>query len=79
MPKSSRPSSLARVGEIFQLGYATRFRQQSIALGGSWSVPLAPLGLPVNLPMLLVLGEVGLVGNALALRAFTRRDLPAPL
>ena len=55
------------------------YQPQRIALSGSWSVSLAPLGLAVNMPMLLVLGGVGLAGYALALRAFTRRDLPAPL
>jgi ABC-2 type transport system permease protein len=55
------------------------YQPQSITLGRSWRVPLAPLGLPVRVPMLLVLGGIGAIGYALALRAFTRRDLPAPL
>jgi ABC-2 type transport system permease protein len=36
----------------------------------------APL---VHVPMLAVLYGVGVVGYALALRTFTRRDIPAPL
>src|SRR5207247_844423 len=54
------------------------YQPQRITLGGSWSVPLDALGLPVRVPMLLVLFGLGVLGYALALRAFTRRDLPAP-
>ena len=55
------------------------YQPQRITLSASWSVPLAPLGLPVQVPMLLVLFGVGAIGYGLALRTFTRRDLPAPL
>jgi ABC-2 type transport system permease protein len=58
------------------------YQPQQAVLGGEWSVPItfwngaAPL---CRVPMLAVLYGVGLVGYALALRTFTRRDLPAPL
>jgi ABC-2 type transport system permease protein len=55
------------------------YQPQRITLNGSWSVPLDALGLPFRVPMLLVLGGLGAIGYAMALRTFTRRDLPAPL
>ena len=55
------------------------YQPQQIALRGGWSVPLAPMGIDMHMPMLLVLVAVGALGYALALRVLTRRDLPAPL
>jgi ABC-2 type transport system permease protein len=55
------------------------YQPQRIILSGSWSVPVHALGLAVHVPMLLVLVGVGAIGYGLALRAFTRRDLPSPL
>jgi ABC-2 type transport system permease protein len=58
------------------------YQPQPIILAGDWSVTLSvwnggdPL---VHLPAMLVLFAVGAAGYALALRAFCRRDLPAPL
>jgi ABC-2 type transport system permease protein len=58
------------------------YQPQQIILGQGWAVdlrvwnggqPLAPV------PAAAVLFGVGVVGYALALRTFTRRDLPAPL
>jgi hypothetical protein len=42
-------------------------------------VPLEPIGLTAQVPMLAVLAGVGLAGYAMAFRVFQRRDLPAPL
>jgi ABC-2 type transport system permease protein len=55
------------------------YQPQNIALRGNWSVSLEPLGLPVQVPTMVVLIGVGLVGYAMALLTFKRRDLPAPL
>jgi ABC-2 type transport system permease protein len=55
------------------------YQPQQIALRGSWSVSLEPLGLESRVPMLLVLFGVGAIGYLIAWRVFTRRDLPAPL
>jgi ABC-2 type transport system permease protein len=58
------------------------FRPQQVILRGDWCVTLAEwnhgqaLG---RVPMPLVLYGVGLLGYALALWSFRRRDLPAPL
>jgi ABC-2 type transport system permease protein len=43
-------------------------------VGKAWN-----LGRPVLVPAVGVLFGVGVVGYALALRIFARRDLPAPL
>jgi ABC-2 type transport system permease protein len=51
------------------------FQPQQVILGQGWTVPVG--GVPV--PMPAVLYGVGLVGYALALWTFSRRDLPAPL
>jgi beta-exotoxin I transport system permease protein len=55
------------------------YQPQQIVLHGSWSVPLEPIGLTAQVPMLAVLAGVGLAGYAMAFRVFQRRDLPAPL
>lgn len=55
------------------------YQPQNIALRDVWSVTLEPIGLDVRMPVILVLGTLGVTGYALALRTFRRRDLPAPL
>jgi ABC-2 type transport system permease protein len=58
------------------------YQPQDVILGGGWNVTLAEWngGRPLcALPMPLVLFGVGLVGYAMALWTFHRRDLPAPL
>lgn len=58
------------------------YQPQSINLKGVWSVDpgLAWFGRSfVSVNVLLVLGLVGVVGYAMALRTFSRRDVPAPL
>jgi ABC-2 type transport system permease protein len=55
------------------------YQPQQIALRGSWSVPLDPIGRHIHISMVFVLLAVGAAGYGLALRTFVRRDLPAPL
>jgi ABC-2 type transport system permease protein len=58
------------------------YQPQAINLKGAWTVDpgLAWTGRPlVSLNVVLVLGLVGAVGYAMALRTFVRRDVPAPL
>jgi ABC-2 type transport system permease protein len=57
------------------------YQPQQIALNGRWTVDLGGSGeeVWVRVNVLVVLFLVGIVGYALALRTFTRRDLPAPL
>jgi ABC-2 type transport system permease protein len=58
------------------------YQPQKVILGQGWDVDLAVWngGAPlVHVPMLAVLYGVGIIGYALALRTFTRRDIPAPL
>jgi ABC-2 type transport system permease protein len=58
------------------------YQPQQVILGRDWTVDLRVWngGRPlVHLPAVAVLFAVGLVGYALALRTFTRRDVPAPL
>jgi len=58
------------------------YQPQKVILGQGWCVDFAVWndGQPlVQVPMLLVLYGVGVAGYALALRTFTRRDIPAPL
>ncbi len=58
------------------------YQPQQIILGQGWAVDLRVWngGQPLaQVPAAAVLFGVGLVGYALALRAFTRRDVPAPL
>jgi beta-exotoxin I transport system permease protein len=57
------------------------YQPQAIALHNKWTVDPGVLwtgnSSPIN--VIAVLGGVGLIGYALALSVFTRRDLPAPL
>ena len=58
------------------------YQPQRIMLDGDWTVDLNKawrLGGPVRVPAVGVLVAVGAAGYGLALRIFTRRDLPAPL
>src|SRR5262245_59216824 len=58
------------------------YQPQRIMLDGDWMVDLSKpwkLGRPVSVPAVGVLLTVGAIGYLLALRIFTRRDLPAPL
>ena len=58
------------------------YQPQAINLKGAWTVDpgLAWTGKPlVAVNVVLVLGLVGAVGYAMALRTFVRRDIPAPL
>jgi ABC-2 type transport system permease protein len=58
------------------------YQPQAINLKGAWTVDPGPAwtGRPlVGLHVVLVLGLVGAVGYAMALRTFVRRDVPAPL
>ncbi len=51
------------------------YQPQQIMQGRGWSVPLGG----IEVPMLVVLYGVGVVGYGLALWTFCQRDLPAPL
>jgi len=58
------------------------FQPQQVIISGDWYVAMREWngGEPLcQVPMVAVLVGVGLVGYALALWTFTRRDLPAPL
>ena len=58
------------------------YQPQRAMLDGVWTVDLSKawnLGEPVLVPAVGVLFAVGISGYAVALRIFTRRDLPAPL
>ena len=58
------------------------YQPQRTMIDGTWLVDVGKawnLGRPLLVPAVGVLFGVGAVGYALALRAFTRRDLPAPL
>ena len=58
------------------------YQPQAINLKGAWTVDpgLAWTGKPlVAVNVVVVLGLVGAVGYAMALRTFVRRDIPAPL
>jgi ABC-2 type transport system permease protein len=59
------------------------YQPQRVWLKENWTVDLGDAwaaGKPlVEVPVLLVLGGLGAGGYLLALRVFTRRDLPAPL
>ena len=56
------------------------YQPQKAMLDGNWLVDLGAAwsGAP-RVPGILVLLAVGILGYLFALRAFTRRDLPAPL
>lgn len=58
------------------------YQPQQVILGGDWCVNFSEWNggaALVRVPMVLVLYGVGVVGYLMALRTFTRRDLPAPL
>ncbi|HEY1187374.1 MAG TPA: ABC transporter permease subunit [Gemmata sp.] len=58
------------------------YQPQRLMIDGTWCVDLGktwPLGGSLPVPAAGVLFAVGAAGHALALRVFTRRDLPAPL
>jgi ABC-2 type transport system permease protein len=58
------------------------YQPQRTMIEGNWTVDLSQawdLGRPVLVPAVVVLFAVGAAGYAVALRIFTRRDLPAPL
>ena len=58
------------------------YQPQRAMIDGDWTVDLNKawnLGGPVLVPAVGVLAAVGAAGYALALRTFSRRDLPAPL
>ncbi len=58
------------------------YQPQRAMIEGNWLVDLNKswnFGRPVEIPAVAVLVAVGAAGYALALRVFTRRDLPAPL
>jgi ABC-2 type transport system permease protein len=55
------------------------FQPQQVILRGNWWVSLSPIGLGIEVPLVLVLGLAGAAGYFEAWRCFTRRDLPAPL
>lgn len=58
------------------------YQPQRAMIDGDWMVDLNKswdLGRPVLVPAVGVLFAVGVIGYAFALRAFSRRDLPAPL
>ena len=58
------------------------YQPQRIMIDGAWLVDVGKpwnLGRPLMVPAVGVLFAVGAAGYAVALRAFTRRDLPAPL
>jgi ABC-2 type transport system permease protein len=58
------------------------YQPQRVMIENEWMVDLNKawnLGGPVNVPAVGVLFAIGAMGYAVALRVFTRRDLPAPL
>lgn len=58
------------------------YQPQRVMIDGDWMVDLGKswtVGRPVPVPAIGVLFAVGALGYAFALRAFGRRDLPAPL
>ena len=76
------------VGQLWESASVVRpftvffyYQPQKIWLNGDWLANLneAWPGADVPVPMVVVLFAVGAVGYLLALRVFTRRDLPAPL
>lgn len=70
------------VGWVRPLTFFYYYQPQRLMIDGTWTVDLNKtwnLGGPVLVPAAGVLFAVGAAGYALALRAFSRRDLPAPL
>jgi ABC-2 type transport system permease protein len=58
------------------------YQPQQVIISGNWCVNFSEWNggtALVRVPMPLVLYGVGVIGYLLALRTFTRRDLPAPL
>ncbi len=69
-------------GFVRPLTFFYYYQPQRVMLDGEWTVDLSAawhLGRPARVPAVGVLFAVGAAGYALALRTFTRRDLPAPL
>jgi ABC-2 type transport system permease protein len=69
-------------GFVRPLTFFYYYQPQRAMIDGDWTVDLNKawnLGRPVFVPAVGVLVAVGAAGYAFALRAFTRRDLPAPL
>ncbi|MBM3980968.1 MAG: hypothetical protein FJ304_11910 [Planctomycetes bacterium] len=70
------------VGFARPLTFFFYYQPQRAMIDGVWTVDVGAawnVGRPVLVPAAGVLFAVGAAGYALALRAFTRRDLPAPL
>ena len=70
------------VGWVRPLTFFFYYQPQRAMIDGTWTVDLNTawnLGTAVRVPAVGVLAAVGAAGYAVALRAFTRRDLPAPL
>jgi ABC-2 type transport system permease protein len=71
------PASFVRPFTVFFY-----YQPQRVMIDGQWMVDLNTawnFGRPVMVPAIGVLLCVGAAGYLLALRTFTRRDLPAPL
>lgn len=69
-------------GWVRPLTFFYYYQPQRLMIDGSWCIDLGKawnLGGSAPVPAAGVLLAVGAAGYALALRAFTRRDLPAPL
>ena len=69
-------------GFVRPLTFFYYYQPQRAMIDGTWAVDLNTswaLGRAVYVPAVGVLFAVGAAGYALALRTFTRRDLPAPL
>jgi ABC-2 type transport system permease protein len=69
-------------GFVRPLTFFYYYQPQRVMIDGDWMVDLNnswSLGRPVLVPAVGVLFAVGAAGYAVALRVFTRRDLPAPL
>jgi ABC-2 type transport system permease protein len=69
-------------GFVRPLTFFYYYQPQRAMIEGNWLVDLNKswnFGRPVEVPAVAVLFAVGAAGYALALRVFTRRDLPAPL
>jgi ABC-2 type transport system permease protein len=70
------------VGLLRPLTVFYYYQPQQVILDGYWSVDLDKawhLGRPLAINGVSVLLAVGVFGYGMALRTFTRRDLPAPL
>lgn len=70
------------VGWVRPFTFFYYYQPQRMMIDGTWAVDVGKtwnLGRAVPVPAVGVLFAVGAAGYALALRVFTRRDLPAPL